>query len=689
VNRKINGTVSETKEKDITVALAGNPNVGKSTIFNAITGMRQHTGNWPGKTVERKEGTVVHRSGEIKVIDLPGTYSLTAVSVEEIIARDFIVMDKPHVTVVVVDATSLERNLYLVTQVLELTDKVVVALNMMDEAEGEGIEINIEKLSKTLGIPVIPVVATKKKGIPELLDAIAGVSTGSTQVNPFKIQFNPEIEEMISKIESWLKPGAYPKRWQATKLLEEDTAVAAMLRDHDNSEAVEKADRLLHTASVHTEIAIAERRYELAVEICNATVKKPVIKEDFTDRLDEILTHKIIGLFILVGVLGFTLWAIYEIATPVGGLFETGFKILRDTVRSFLVDRGATWWLTGIIVDGLLLGVQQIFVYMFAVLLVFYLIYSILEDTGYLARGAYLLDRFMMKLPFCRFWLQYPGSDGDPDPRKRGGQDSNSLRQPHDTLLRQDLFAGFGCNIPGVMATRILEKEEDRIVTAFVNPMIPCSARIAVIATVVPLFFTGSAAVGVTLALIGTSLLAVVIVARLLKSFALPGAVGSLVMELPDYRLPLTSNVLTIFIPFSLLIWFLFNFPVGANAPYASRISCLLDPVGALIGMTGEDFLPFIFSFPAKELTILYLNFAYGHGLIEGVGFLTNIWSPLKAFSWLTFMVLYTPCLATIAVLHEELKSWKWTGLVVVQELITAFVFSGIIYWGGSLLGFG
>jgi len=673
VNRKINGTVSETEEKDITVALAGNPNVGKSTIFNAITGMRQHTGNWPGKTVERKEGTVVHRSGEIKVIDLPGTYSLTAVSVEEIIARDFIVMDKPHVTVVVVDATSLERNLYLVTQVLELTDKVVVALNMMDEAEGEGIEINIEKLSKTLGIPVIPVVATKKKGIPELLDAIAGVSTGSTQVNPFKIQFNPEIEEMISKIESWLKPGAYPKRWQATKLLEEDTAVAAMLRDHDNSEAVEKADRLLHTASVHTEIAIAERRYELAVEICNATVKKPVIKEDFTDRLDEILTHKIIGLFILVGVLGFTLWAIYEIATPVGGLFETGFKILRDTVRSFLVDRGATWWLTGIIVDGLLLGVQQIFVYMFAVLLVFYLIYSILEDTGYLARGAYLLDRFMMKLGL-----------------------------PSKGFI--SLFAGFGCNIPGVMATRILEKEEDRIVTAFVNPMIPCSARIAVIATVVPLFFTGSAAVGVTLVLIGTSLLAVLIVARLLKSFALPGAVGSLVMELPDYRLPLPSNVayttiyktyksmvkvLTIFIPFSLLIWFLFNFPVGANAPYASRISCLLDPVGALIGMTGEDFLPFIFSFPAKELTILYLNFAYGHGLIEGVGFLTNIWSPLKAFSWLTFMVLYTPCLATIAVLHEELKSWKWTGLVVVQELITAFVFSGIIYWGGSLLGFG
>ena len=673
MNRKVNGTVSETEEKDITVALAGNPNVGKSTIFNAMTGMRQHTGNWPGKTVERKEGTVRYGSSEIKVIDLPGTYSLIAVSVEEIIARDFIVMDKPHVTVVVVDATSLERNLYLVTQVLELTDKVVVALNMMDEAEGKGIEINIEKLSKTLGIPVIPVVATKKKGIAEILDAIAGVSTGSTQVNPLKIQFNPEIEEMISKIESWLKPGAYPKRWLATKLLEEDTAVAAMLRDHDNSEAVEKADRLLHTASVHTEIAIAERRYELAVEICNATVKKPVIKEDFTDRLDEILTHKVIGLFILVGVLGFTLWAIYEIAAPVGGLFEIGFEILRDNVLSFLVDRGATWWLTGIIVDGLLLGVQQIFVYMFAVLLVFYLIYSILEDTGYLARGAYLLDGFMMKLGL-----------------------------PSKGFI--SIFAGFGCNIPGVMATRILEKEEDRIVTSFVNPMIPCSARIAVIATVVPLFFTGSAAVGVTLALIGISLLAVVIVARLLKRFALPGAVGSLVMELPDYRLPLPSNVayttlyktyksmvkaLTIFIPFSLLIWFLFNFPVGANAPYASQISSLLDPVGALIGMTGEDFLPFIFSFPAKELTILYLNFAYGQGLSEGVSFLTNVWSPLKAFSWLTFMILYTPCLATIAVLHEELKSWKWTGLVVVQELITAFVFSGIIYWGGSLLGFG
>jgi ferrous iron transport protein B len=663
----------ETEQKEITVALAGNPNVGKSTVFNAMTGMRQHTGNWPGKTVERKEGTVKHRSSEIKVIDLPGTYSFTAISIEEIIARDFIVLDKPDVTVVVVNATSLERNLYLITQVLELTEKVVVALNMIDEADVKDIEIDVEKLSQILGVPVVPTIATKKRGIDEVLNTIEDVATGRIQVSPFKIQFSPEIEEMISKIEAWIKPGTYPKRWLATKLLEEDTAVAAMLRDHGNSEAVEKADKLLHIAGVHTEIALAERRYKLAAEICIATVKKPEIEEDFTDRLDEILTHKIIGLFILVGVLGFTLWAIYEIAAPVGGLFEIGFETLRDTVQFYLIDKSAPWWLTGIIVDGLLLGVEQIFVYMFAVLLVFYLIYSVLEDSGYLARGAYLLDRFMTKL----------------------GLPSKGF---------MSLFSGFGCNIPGVMATRILENEEDRIVTSFVNPMIPCSARIAVIATVVPLFFTGLMATGATLALLGISLLAVAVIARLLKRFALPGAVGSLVMELPDYRLPLPSNVffttlhktyksmvkaLTVFIPFSILIWFVFTFPVGANVPYAGQISGFLDPVGALIGMTGEDWLPFLFSFPAKELTILYLNFAYGQELTEGADFLTNVWSPLKAFSWLTFMVLYTPCLATIEILREELNSWKWTGLVVVQELVTAFVFAGTIYWGGSLLGLG
>ena len=673
MNRKVNGTVSETEEKDITVALAGNPNVGKSTIFNAMTGMRQHTGNWPGKTVERKEGTVRCSSGEIKVVDLPGTYSLTAVSVEEIIARDFIVLEKPHVTVVVVDATSLERNLYLVTQVLELTDNVVVALNMMDQAEAEGIKIDVRMMSRLLGVPVIPVVATRKKGIDDLLEAISGVATGRIRMTPLKIEFSPEIEDMISKIESWLKPEAYPARWLATKLLEEDTAVAAMLRDHGDVDAVGKADELLHSSGVRAEISIAERRYELAVEICSATVVKPEFAEDFTDRLDNILTHRVVGLFILAGVLGFTLWAIYEIAAPVGGWFETGFVLLRQAVQSYMTAGGAPWWLTCVIVDGLLLGVQQIFVYMFAVLLVFYLIYSVLEDTGYLARGAYLLDRFMLKLGL-------PGKGF------------------------MSLLAGFGCNIPGVMATRILENKEDRIITAFVNPMIPCSARIAVIAAVVPLFFKGPAATCVTLALLGISLLAVFIVAKLLKRFALPGAVGSLVMELPDYRLPLPSNVayttlyktyksmvkaITVFVPFSMFIWFLFTFPVGASVPYAGRISRFLDPVGGLIGMTGEDWLPFLFSFPAKEMTILYLNFAHGLGMSEGVRFLTDVWTPLKAFTWLTFMVLYTPCLATMAALREEFNSWRWAGLVMAQEFVTAFIFAGAIYWGGSLLGLG
>ncbi len=663
----------DTNQKEITVALAGNPNVGKSTVFNALTGLRQHTGNWPGKTVERKEGTIRHRSREIKIIDLPGTYSLTAISVEEVIARDFIVLDKPDVTVVIVDATNLERNLYLVTQVLELTDKVVVALNMMDLAEAKGIRIDTKKLTKLLGVPVIPLVATKKTGIDELLLNILGITTGKIQATPLRIEFDPEIEEMICKIESWLKPEAYPNRWLATKLLEEDTEVAAMLRDHSNNEAVKKADNLLHRCGIRTEIAIAERRYELAMEICSATVIKPESVENFTDKLDKILTHKFVGLFILIGVLGFTLWAIYEVSALVGGWFEISFELLRGTVQSYLMVIGTPWWLTGIIVDGLLLGVQQIFVYMFAVLLVFYLIYSILEDTGYLARGAYLLDRFMLKLGL-------PGKGF------------------------MSLLAGFGCNIPGVMATRILDKEEDRIIMSFVNPMIPCSARIAVIAAVVPLFFKGLAATGITLALLGISLIAVALIAKLLKRFALPGAVGSLVMELPDYRLPLPSNVvyttlyktynsmvkaLTMFLPFSVLIWFLFTFPVGASIPYAGQISKLLNPVGALIGMTGEDWLPFLFSFPAKELTILYLNFAYGLGLSEGVGFLTNVWTPLKAFTWLTFMVLYTPCLATIAALREELNSWKWAGLVMVQELVTAFVFAGVIYWGGTMLGLG
>jgi len=655
-----------------TIALAGNPNTGKSTLFNALTGDHQHTGNWPGKTVEQKVGDFKYHNQEFEIVDLPGTYSLTAVSTEEIITRDFIVINKPEVVIVIADVTNLERNLYLITQIMELTDQVVVALNMMDQLQSKGMRVDVEKLSSELGVPIIPITALKKEGIFHLLDTVVGIQNKSIRNSPRRIVFNEQIESMIGEIEGFAQSSDKESlsRWWAIKLLEGDSEVIKMLQEKGNQKAVDAARNIVNNLELKPEIVIASDRYNLISQIAQKAVFYEKETRDITEKIDDIVAHKILGIPILFLIASVTLWAIYNIAGPIGGLFETIFDQLISWTASGFAD--APFWLRGIIVDGILVGVKQLFVFMLGVLFVFFFIYGILEDVGYLVRGAFIMDRIMR-------WFGLPGK----------------------AFLT--IFAGFGCSIPGIMGTRIIDDENDRITTAIVVPFIPCSARIAVITSIVPIFFGfGIKATLVTIGILGLSFLTIAIVAYLVKKIAFKGEETTLIMEFPDYHLPLLSNVLRttwnrtysamskaliIFVPFSIFIWVLFNFPAGAtqDATWGMQIGHFLDPIGKTIGLSGKDMTGFLFSYPAKELSLLYLGLAYGVGGEEGVlNLIGGIWSPLQALSYLAFLTLYAPCLATVASLLKEVGR-KWTFYNVLISLAAGFFFSALIYWGGTL----
>ncbi len=690
-----------TTEDTVNIALAGNPNVGKSAIFNSLTGMRQHTGNWPGKTVARAEGEFEFHGRVIHVVDLPGTYSLAAQSPEEVIARDYILSDEPDVIVNVVDATNLERNLNLTLQILEMTDRVVVALNLVDEAAKTGIETDVGALSKALGVPVVPTVAVSGEGLDELTGVAVAVADGRTKPNPVTPDYGMVIENAITVLERMLANVGVESRtrWLAIKLLEDDPQIvdafqqgdlgsccARLLRPgaHPTEESLrpilETAYRLGEGMDPDAKVEIVRRRYMLADRIVHSVQnRRKGVADTLTERLDRVLTHKIWAWPIMLAMLAAVFWITIQGANYPSDLLESLTNWSVRASRSWLQGVGAPWWLTGALVDGVLMGTGTVIAVMLPPMIIFFTLFSLMEDMGFIPRVAFNMDRVMKTV----------GSQG-----------------------KQCLICmmSFGCNVTGVLSTRIIDNEKDRLVAILTSPLVICNGRFGAGIALAIIMFQEKALV-VMLAMVGISLGSVFLATFALNHTIFRKEPGGFVLELPPYRQPQWLHVIwhslwdqtgkvmlraiEIAAPASLIIWAMGNIPHGApfHETLVGRLVRLMAPLGSPWHLSGEMMTALLFTLPAKEIVVPSLAMTYGlqHTLQDATQLLTGLassWTPLTAFTFLTFYMLYMPCLVTIWATWKETRSAKWTAMSVLVPLSMAVVVTSVVFWGGRLLGF-
>ncbi|AIS32518.1 ferrous iron transport protein B [Methanobacterium formicicum] len=706
----------------IRIALAGNPNVGKSTLFNRWTGMRQHVGNWPGKTVEKKEGTFKYKGQEIEVVDLPGNYSLTAYSVEEVVSRDYIVDEKPDVIVNVIDAANIERNLYLTVQMMELGANLVLALNMNKFAREKGLKINKKQLSQLLGVPVIEIEAVDDTGSEELLKNIVKSSQVPNIVLD-RLEYGNEVSEHIQEIQEILDedvPGLdAPSSWIALKLLEDDPEITKKIEESGNGQRVLKNVKKMqrHFNDVFgddADAAITDARYGFIAGLVSESVKKPKIdKVTRSDMIDRIVTHKYLGIPIFLLIMWLTFQITFTLGDPLGGYIEEAFGWLGSTVAANMGEG----FLTSFIVDGIIGGVGGVLVFV-PLIFILFLVLSVLEDSGYLARAAFVMDRFMHKL------VGLHGKSFIP------------------------MILGFGCAVPGIMATRTLENERDRLLTMLIVPFMSCSARLPVYALIVAAFFSAYQGwVIFSLYLLG--IVVAIIVAAIFKKTIFKGMSAPFVMELPPYRIPTVKGALihmwergvlflkkagTVILALSVVIWALSSLPVGVE--YASQdsitgqIGTTLAPVFAPLGFgEWQATVAIIYGFMAKEVVVSTFGILYGIGEDSGgeataeeaapdeqvssetsegssieaapaeeeaapeedpgfIAVMQELFTPLSAYAYMVFVLLYIPCLATLATIRRETNSWKWPGFAAVYTFGVAYVVSLVVYQGGLLLGF-
>lgn len=662
-------------KKTILVALAGAPNVGKSTLFNLLTGLSQHVGNWPGKTVERKEGVHHHDGITLHLIDLPGTYSLTANSVEEQIARDYMLREKPDVVVVVVDAAHLERNLYLLSEVLELPSPVVLALNMVDVAEARGIRVEPEVLEAALGLPVMPLVATRGQGVEGLVERIEGIASGAIDYRPRHPELKGELEAGLEAVEEMVGegiPAAYPRRWVALKLLEGDSEVTELVRQRLPEERWRRLEAFLRQRE-DAVVAIATSRYGWISRMVRAALVRPPVGEIYlTERLDRLATHPAAGLVILMGLLGLIFGLVYTFGAPLQELLEL---YVVDGAAAFVrqLFSPLPWWFSGLLADGVVGGAGMVLTFL-PILLIFFIAMGLLEDVGYMARAALVMDRFMHPM----------------------GLHGKSFLP---------LCLGFGCNVPAVLGARIVESERARLLTMLVAPLVPCTARMAVLTLMAGAFFGRAAAVvswGFVVFNLAMLALSGVIINRLL----LGGERPAFIMELPLYHAPnwrvigliawrrLIAFVVragTVILPFSTLIWALSAFPSDSiEQSLLGQATRWLEPLGGLLGLNWQMIAALFSSFIAKENAIATL--AVLLGAEEGEAFsarLAGILSPAAAVAFLAVQMLFVPCVATVAALYQETASWRWTGFAVLFLLALSFAVGVLIYQGASAVGWG
>jgi ferrous iron transport protein B len=701
------------EEKIVVVGMAGNPNVGKSALFNALTGGRQHVGNWPGKTVERAEGVFYHQGREIHLVDLPGTYSLAAQSPEEVITRDYILSGEPDVVVDVVDATCLERNLNLTLQIMELTDQVVVALNLMDEVKRGGWEIDTEELETELGVPVVPTVATEGVGLPALVEAITEVVEGCRRTHPISVDYGLTIDGYVQGLEADLSSvlssdstlpedstGIHERRrWLALRLLEDDPEIVDAFKEGNLGECclkgvhpvspkalqtvLRRAARLREATHPDARVEIVRRRYELAHDVVHRVVHRlrppsAAEGESLTERIDRIVTHRILAWPITLAVFFAIFWITINGAEIAGSWLDTFFSWLISTVRTWLTSVQAPWWVSGALVDGFMVGVGTVITVMLPPMVILFIAFALLEDLGLLPRVAFNLDRPMQVL----------GSQG-----------------------KQTLTWGmaFGCNVTGVMASRIIENKKVQLGAILTSPLIICSGGYgAGIALVIALF--GDRALPVMLSLVFLSLAAAAVATWILNKTLFRGEPAGFVLEMPPYRKPKWGQVVWRALvdrvahtmwraiefagPASLLIWLLGNLPPGApfdRTPVGWLVRTLA-PLGRSFGLTGEMLTALLFTLPAKEIIVPALAMTYGlqTTLVESeqvLNYLPQVWTPLSSYTFMVFFLLYLPCLVTLWATWKETRSIKWTLMSLLVSLVMASAITFLVYQGGRLLG--
>ena len=679
----------------ISIALAGNPNSGKTTLFNVLTGARQHVGNYPGVTVEKKQGRCVSNTDEFHVVDLPGTYSLSAYSQEEVVARDFIVKEQPAMVVNIVDASNLERNLYLTLQFMEMGTPVCIALNMMDVAKKRGIDIDTAKLSCLLGVPVVPMVARTGKGRDALLKTVAEYA--ETRPAPLKISYGRDIDEaldeMVEKIsaDNFLTDRYLP-RWVALKYLENDVQVMEMGKEqhpHMDAWLSSKARKLTRhletTLDTHPEGMIADQRYGFIASILRQgvmTCNRDKNRIETSDKIDKIVTHRFLGPLLMAAVLmGLYQFTFAYSAVPVGWC-EDFFGWLAGRVDGLLSDG----LLKSLVVSGIIDGVGGVLGFVPLIMFMFLGI-SFLEDSGYLARMAFMLDRI-----FRLFGL-------------------------HGASVMAFIVSGGiagGCAVPGVMATRTLKSPRERLATLLTVPFMNCGAKLPVYALLVAAFFSeNQARVMFVITLI--SWVGALLVAKLLRSTVIQGPATPFVMELPPYRLPTFKGLAihtwertwqyikkagTVILGISIILWAMMTFPrldtakLADPAPagtqqaavwqtdaekvdqasaalrhsIAGRLGTAMEPVTRLAGFDWQTNIALVGGFAAKEVVVSTLGTAYSLGDVdpEDAGSLAQRlqsapgWGPITAFSLILFTIFYSPCFVAVVCIAKEAGSWKW-----------------------------
>ncbi len=665
--RALSETQPITLQDSIKVALIGQPNVGKSTVFNLLTGLTQHVGNWPGKTVDLKTGLCRQGDLTLSVVDLPGTYSLTANSLEERIARDYILTEHPDVVVDVVDATALERNLYLLCELLALPAPVVLGLNMIDVAEQQGIHIEPHVLEAALGLPVVPMTATRNKGVQELVQAIECVVHPKTNYSPHRPEIRPDHKAVLRQIRQLIAnrtPAPYPPDWVALKLLEGDDEITRMMQGRLGQADWAPVHDILK-AHEDAILAIAGGRYDWIGRMVRAAVTRPRAGQiTLTERIDRIATHPIWGLGLLLGMLGLVFGLTFSVGSPLQQLLNI-YVVQAGAGWVRAVLSGAPWWSVGLLTDGIMAGAGMVITFL-PILLIFFAVLGVLEDVGYMARAAYVMDRFM-------HWMGLHGKSFLP------------------------LCLGFGCNVPGVLCTRIIDSPKARLLTILLTPLVPCASRLAVLAVLAPLFF-GPAAVWVSVGVVGLNLLLLIGIGFALHELVLGGEHVAFIMELPLYHLPNVRTIAltvwqrtwdflkkagSVIVVVSVVVWCLSVFPNNkTETSYLAGLGQFLSPLGAWMGLDWRMIVALLASVVAKENTIATLGILYqagqhGGSLAEGLAATVK---PAAALAFLVVQMSFVPCVATIATIRQETRSWKWTAVSVGLLLVISMVAGVAVY---------